>query len=97
MIILIRAFFSDTKMFRAYNKNRGTRQSQIQLRFLAQSSGGGSLCIREASGNYAVPYITLKRWLKFDNLLSYGRPPALNNLEEDKLVQLLQLLPTRRL
>ncbi|KAJ8971955.1 hypothetical protein NQ314_000464 [Rhamnusium bicolor] len=46
---------------------------------------------KKASEQFAIPYTTLNRWVrdKDNKLLAYGRPPALQNLEEKKLVQIL--------
>lgn len=47
----------------------------------------GQLSIRGASEQFAVPFSTLRRWVKEPDLLKYGGQTALTEAEEKKLVE----------
>ncbi|KAJ8909324.1 hypothetical protein NQ315_016043 [Exocentrus adspersus] len=80
-------------MPRNYRKQLGPRQNRnydpVYLERAIAAVRRGTLSIRTASEQYAIPYTTLHRWVNNNNLLAYGRPPALENLEEEKLVKVL--------
>ncbi|KAJ8935016.1 hypothetical protein NQ314_013041 [Rhamnusium bicolor] len=87
--------FFDVIMPRNYRKKLGPRGKRnydpVYLERAVLAIRRGTLSTRKASEQFAIPYTTLNRWVKDkDNkLLTYGRPPALQNLEEEKLVQIL--------
>lgn len=80
-------------MPRNYRKKLGPRGNRNYdpeyLNRAVSSVRRGILSIRQASEQYAVPYTTLNRWVKNNDLLAYGRPPVLGPLEEARLVEAL--------
>lgn len=61
--------------------------NMVYLRRAIQVVNSGRMTIRGASRQFAVPYSTLRRWVKSPNLLNYGGQTALTEGEEKYLVK----------
>ncbi|KAG5868834.1 hypothetical protein JTB14_033273 [Gonioctena quinquepunctata] len=88
-------YLSDVRMPRNYRKKIGPRRNRnYDLEYLKRAVAAVrrvTCSLRRASEQFEVPYTTLNRWVndKNNELWAYGRPPALNTLEEEKLVKII--------
>lgn len=78
-------------MPRTYIKKRGPQGNRnYDMRYLeraVRAVKSGRMTIRGASEQYAIPFSTVRRWVKQPNLLKYGGQTALCENDERNLVE----------